>query len=254
MTVRLGEPLLRRQRVASTMDVVASLGRAGAPEGLVVVAEEQTSGRGRAGRAWVAPAGTGLLCSILLRPPVRPADLSALPLLIGVAVSRAIEAVAPVCPSVKWPNDVLIDGRKVAGILLNARATAEHVDFVVAGIGVNVSATTAGNDGAITIEEASRSSIDQRRLLDGLLEELSSIYNGFLGAPATPDLEPWRARAHLRSEQVTIRDGNRELVGRFHDVDSTGALLLEDPDGSLRRIISGDLIRGPRSVHSARAT
>ncbi len=233
------------------MDVVATLARAGAPEGLVVVADEQTSGRGRAGRSWVAPAGTALLCSTLLRPQVRSEYLSALPLLVGVAVARAIEALAPVTASVKWPNDVLIGGRKVAGILLNVRAVTDRVEFVVAGTGINISGGLPLSGDAISMEECARRPIDRNVLLDRLLDELSSVYTGFLEAPAEPDLEPWRARAYLRSEEVVIRDGGRELAGLYRDVDPSGALLLEEVDGSIRRIVSGDLIRGPRPLRQA---
>lgn len=233
------------------MDVVAALGRSGAPEGVVVVADEQTNGRGRAGRSWVAPARCALLCSALLRPGLTADHLSALPLLIGVAVARAIEAIAPVTASLKWPNDVLIAPRKVAGILLNARSTADVVDFVVLGIGINVSGRAPVSAGAITIEEAAGCPVEREALLDRLLNHLTGAYQGFLAAPTTPDLEPWRARAHLRSMPVVLRDGERELMGRFHDVDGSGALLLELPDGSIRRIVSGDLIRGPRSAQSA---
>lgn len=240
--------MLRRERVSSTMDVVATLARAGAPEGLVVVADDQTSGRGRAGRSWVAPPGSALLCSTLLRPQVGLECLSALPLLVGVAVARAIEALAPVTSAVKWPNDVLIDGRKVAGILLNVRAATDLVEFVVVGIGINISAGALSSADAISMADCARRPIDRDALLDRLLDELSAVYTSFVETPTEPDLEPWRARAYLKSEEVVIHDGGREVTGRYRDIDSSGALLLEEADGSIRRVVSGDLTRGPRPL------
>ena len=134
----VGRKIIRLQRVPSTMDVVDEYARAGAPEGLVVVAEEQTAGRGRAGRTWSAPAGSGLLLSVLLRPDVEPRLLGTLPLMIGVAVAEAVEAFVPSPCQLKWPNDVLLDGRKVAGVLIQSRLSGERTEYINAGIGINV--------------------------------------------------------------------------------------------------------------------
>src|SRR3954447_17968735 len=155
------------------MDDLVRLAQSGADEGIVVVADEQTAGRGRGGRAWHAAPGTALLCSILLRPSVTPDRLSVLPLLAGVVVAEAIEARAPVECRLKWPNDVWIHERKVGGVLMTARTKAVSIDYVVLGIGVNlVGPQAALSPGATSIEAESEIIVSRDDLLKALLTKL----------------------------------------------------------------------------------
>jgi BirA family biotin operon repressor/biotin-[acetyl-CoA-carboxylase] ligase len=226
------------------MDEVESRARLGAPEGLVVVADHQTAGRGRAGRTWAASPGSGLLCSILLRPPLSPDRLSTLPLIAGIAVAEAIEDCAPVDCRLKWPNDVLIGGCKVAGVLLKATVAGGAVEWVVLGIGVNLTGEgEAVPPGATTIRMASGKTVDWSRLMERLLPRLQSHYDRFVLAGGRPDLSPWLARAALLNERVTVVDAGTPATGRFVGVDSDGALLL-DEGGAIKRVVAGDLSRG----------
>src|SRR5215218_8906374 len=120
------------------MDEIDRLVGQGEPEGLVVVADRQTAGRGRAGRAWHSASGSGLLFSILLRPRKTPAEIADFPLIVGLAVAEAIDEIAGVRSSLKWPNDVLIDDKKVAGIVMTSRIMDETIDYLNIGIGINV--------------------------------------------------------------------------------------------------------------------
>jgi BirA family transcriptional regulator, biotin operon repressor / biotin---[acetyl-CoA-carboxylase] ligase len=227
------------------MDEVEQRARSGATEGLVVVAGEQTAGRGRTGRAWTVPAGTGLLCSVLLRPPVPPDRLSTLPLIAGVAVAEAIEDCAPVSCRLKWPNDVWIDGRKVAGLLAKATTSAGVVDHIVLGVGINLTAKTAElPPGATSVAEESGTLVDRSRMLDALLLRLQWHYDRFVEAWGRPDLAGWRARAALLGETVTVEDAGAPITGRLKGVADDGALLVA-VDGGVKRIVAGDLSRGP---------
>ena len=251
MTDRLvGRRLIRLGAVASTMDEAARLAAAGEPEGTVVIAAEQTAGRGRAGRSWRAPAGTAILCSILLRPPVPAARLGVLPLVAGVAVAEAIEGVAGRPCRLNWPNDVWLGdgptGPKVAGVLLAARSGPAGVEHAVVGVGINVAATGADlPPGATSLAAATGRPVPLDATLDRLLARLDAGYRAFLAAAGAPSLAAWRARAALLGEPVTVDAAGHPRHGVMRGVADDGALLLERADGTIERILAGDLVRGP---------
>lgn len=249
MSGTIGRRVLRRDRVDSTMDEVLALAAAGEPDGTVVVADEQLAGRGRDGRPWIAPTGSSILCSVLLRPSSPPERLTTLPLLVGVAVAEAIEAVAPVKVQLKWPNDCWIDERKVAGVLIQARVLPTLA--VAVGIGINVHREAGHEPGGTSIEAASGRAIDRDELLGALLDRLDREYRRFVEADGRPDLAPWRARAALVGEVVEVRDGSRRLRGVLTGVDWEGALLLRENDATIR-VASGELVRGPVPVDVSR--
>jgi BirA family biotin operon repressor/biotin-[acetyl-CoA-carboxylase] ligase len=232
------------------MDEVAALALAGEPEGTVVLADEQTAGRGRAGRSWRAPAASSILCSVLLRPAVPPHRLATLPLLVGVAVAETIETTVGLPCLLKWPNDVWLGvppiGRKVAGILLAARSHAESVDHALVGIGLNVNiAPTDLPPGATSLQAATGRLLDRAELLDSLLDRLDAAYLSFAAAADLPSLDGWRARAALLNETVVVDVAGRRRSGIMRGVARDGALLLEEKPGAILRIVAGDLTRGP---------
>ncbi len=231
------------------MDEVAALAAGGAPEGTVVVADHQTAGRGRAGRGWSAPPGSALLLSALLRPPLPPDRFGPLPLVVGVAVAEALEAVAPVTCRLKWPNDVWIGDAKVAGILAAAR-TGDGTEpaRLVLGIGVNLTTPPADLPGGATSLATATPGApppDREAVLAALLPRLGDQYADFLGTGGRPDLSPWRERAALLGEAVAVVDRGERREGRFVGVDDDGTLLLEHDDGAVVRVVAGDLTRGP---------
>jgi BirA family biotin operon repressor/biotin-[acetyl-CoA-carboxylase] ligase len=231
------------------MDEVAARAAGGAPEGTLVVADHQTTGRGRAGRAWEAPPGGALMLSALLRPPLPPDRLGVLPLVVGVAVAEALELVAPVACQLKWPNDVWIGGRKVAGILASARARdGVGAAPLILGIGINVAtpsdALPAGATSLAAAVPGGRPP-DREDVLAALLLRLDAGYRAFLASGGRPDLGAWRARAALLGEVVAVVDGGQRREGRFVGVDADGALLLAVEGGETARIVAGDLTRGP---------
>lgn len=249
----IGRRIIRLGAVTSTMAEAARLGDAGEPEGTVVLAAAQTDGRGRAGRAWDAPPGTAVLASVLLRPPVPPARLSVLSLLVGVAAAEAIEQVAGLPCRLKWPNDLWLGsddpGRKAGGILLTSRLGADGVNQVVAGIGINVTALPEDlPPGATSLAAELGRAVDCGALISCLIERLDCVYAHFLSTAGHPNLGAWRRRAALIGQVVSILDGNQCHTGRFTGVDDDGRLLLQTGDGEPRRIVAGDLVRGPRSA------
>lgn len=231
---------------ASTNADVAAAARAGAPAGLVLAAEEQTAGRGRLGRVWVAPARSGLAVSVLLRPAagtpaVAPARYGWLPLLAGLAVATAVRHVAAVEADVKWPNDVLVGDRKLAGIL------AERVDdAVVLGIGLNVSLSEAELPvpAATSLRVAGAPATDREPVLRAVLRELGTRYAAWCAAAGDLEnlREAYRERcATIGREVRVLLPGDRELRGMATDVDAAGRLVVETADGR-EAVAAGDVV------------
>jgi BirA family biotin operon repressor/biotin-[acetyl-CoA-carboxylase] ligase len=241
----------RYESLASTMDEAASLARAGASERTAVISAEQTSGRGRGGRAWQSARGVALYITLILRPEV-PADrLSALSLVAAVAVCEAIEHVTGAQPRLKWPNDVWLGndptGQKVAGILLASSLSGRSVDYALVGIGLNTGVVDVPlPEGATSLLKVTGRQFSPDHLLEPLLDAVDRGYLDYIRCEGRPSLDPWRRRAVMLGELVSVIDGDRVLRGLFIDVDPDGALLLADADGQTRRVMAGDLGRGPR--------
>lgn len=239
--------IIRKTVVASTMDEIDALGEAGAPDRTVVVAGEQTAGRGRAGRRWQAPAESGLSFSLLVRPSVSPARLGPLPLLIGLAVAEAIEHCAEFRCRVKWPNDVLAPRGKIAGVLVSSKLAAGRVRFVNIGVGVNCTAAKESlPSGAASIVSESGRAITPANLLPRVLEAVDRRLVEFEQADGRPNMDDWLRRAAYLGEEVVVVDHGERRAGRFVGVEVDGALLLETDSGEHARVVGGDLTRGPR--------
>lgn len=219
----------------------------GAPGGSVVVAEEQTKGRGRFGRAWSAPAGTALLFSVILRPIIAPAHLSRVTMVGAVAVANAlVDLVEPTLKSsnrvtLKWPNDVLLTGRKVAGILPEAIWQGDQLAAVVLGIGVNVSVDFTGTplaDRAISIETVTQHTVDRAALLGKLLQGIDT-WSARLDDPGL--VTAWRTRLSTLGQRVTVTAADQPISGLAVAVNDDGALLVRADDGTIHRVIAGEV-------------
>ncbi len=215
---------------------------AGAPEGSVLVAEHQRTGRGRLDRGWVSPPRAGLTFSVLLRPAAEVPDVRWpwLPLLTGCAVVEAIRTVAAVDASLKWPNDVLADDRKLGGILVE-RVETPGGPVAVVGIGLNVTNTEAELPGpdATSLRLAAADTTDRGTLLVALMRSLEALYLAWRGSGGDPDAGPggglrpaYRARCATLGRQVRVQLGpDRWLEGLAHDIDGDGRLVLRTADG-----------------------
>ena len=239
----LGQRVVRYDSVGSTNDVAKELAAQGAPEGTLVIAEEQTAGRGRRGRTWYAPAGSSLLVSIVLRPSLRATELPLLVMSSALAVALAIEESTGLPVHFKWPNDVLLQGKKAGGILLETGLRGEELDYVVVGIGLNVSlgitkipeiATTATS---VSMELGQR--VSRLKILRSLLTFMEREY--LLLQRGDSPLDRWAARlAHL-GQQVEVETPWGRECGRLDSVDGDGNLILLRSDGTKACITVGDV-------------
>ncbi len=228
---RLGRPYLHESRVETTQLLVPS----DAAEGAVATADHQDAGRGRHGRAWVDAPGTALLVSVLLRPP--PGAVAQLSLVCALSVAEAVEAGTALGARLKWPNDVLVDGRKVAGILLEGRG-----DAVVCGIGVNVNQAADELPADARTEPASLRSLtgaeyDRGELLVALLARLETRYDAWRASGLAPLLPELERRDALRGRTVTVGDVTGTATGLSPD----GRLRVVGADGTERLVASGEV-------------
>jgi BirA family biotin operon repressor/biotin-[acetyl-CoA-carboxylase] ligase len=236
--ITIGHVIHALDEVESTQAVAAGLARAGAPEGTVVTARHQTAGRGRRGRAWWDAPGQSLLVSVLLRPPRPAAQAPQLSLVAGVAVAEALEQAASVAARLRWPNDVLVDGRKIAGILLDAASSGgAGLDHAILGIGINVAQRSLPEGlerRATSLRLATGATPDPGILLQRLLGCLDRRYREWLDRGFEAARALWRARAATLGETVTVPDGRS---GTAEDLDADGALLVRTADGALSRVL-----------------
>ncbi len=238
--------------IDSTNDFAFKLGKEGTSEGAIVAADFQTKGRGRTGKKWFSPPGINLYISVLLRPQVSVVEASIITLLASVAVVEAIGGEGAEA-FIKWPNDVLIHGKKVSGILTESEinSSGEGVDFVVVGIGVNVNMTrdemreVMGEEiaeNATSLKEVLGHSVDRLRFAFRLLEELDAWYGKFLDRGKTTIIDEWTKRSIMKGKRVQVGYGNEIVEGISLGVDENGHLLVEKDDRSVERIISGEVV------------
>jgi BirA family biotin operon repressor/biotin-[acetyl-CoA-carboxylase] ligase len=246
-TSELGRKLHFFDSLPSTNDAASRLAEEGAAHGEVVIAEQQTAGKGRRGRGWVTPPGKSLALSVVLRPQLPPARAPELTLVAAVAVCEAARELGAPDASIKWPNDVEVAGRKLAGLLLELRAEGDRVLHVVLGVGVNVN--TAAQDLPDELRPTATSLRIERgepvprglfcaRLL-GRLEDWLGLHEALGLAPV---IERWQQLSSTlgRPVRVELGDGQR-LEGRAIDLDETGALLVRVGSGAVHRVVAGDV-------------
>jgi BirA family biotin operon repressor/biotin-[acetyl-CoA-carboxylase] ligase len=240
-------PVHHFETLDSTNDLAKELAARGAPEGTVVVAETQTRGRGRLDREWNSPPGVGLYVSLVLRPMLPPMELPQITLTTAVAVVRAVRRVAGLAPGIKWPNDLLINGKKLGGILTEMETEIDRIRHVVVGLGLNVNnpgfppeLTATATSLAL---EAGRT-FSRVNLLQAWLEEFEALYGRFLNQGFPEILEEWKGAAVTLGKMVTVRQGPREISGQALDVAPDGALLLRTATGEMVRVTSGEITPG----------
>ncbi len=242
----IGREILFFDRLSSTNEEAVQLARRGAPEGTVVIAEAQDKGRGRLGREWVSPPGRNLYASIILRPGTAPHELQGITLLAAVAVAETIARFSPKKPSVKWPNDVLIGNRKIAGILMEMQGSAEMADFVVAGIGINLNMEqkdfpTPLRKTATSLLCASGRPVPRAAFTQSLLLSIEIWYKTFLEKGLSAIIEVWRQHFTSEGKPLRVRSLRKTIEGICLGVDETGALVLRLANGATERVLAGDV-------------
>lgn len=236
------------ETIGSTSDEAKALARAGAPGGTIVWALEQTAGRGRRGRVWQSPPGN-LYLSMLLRPTEPPISVAQLGFVAALGLGDALAALTDPGPPdlgprlrFKWPNDLLVDGAKIAGILLESEtAASDRVEFVVIGVGVNIAAAPSGVEyPATSLADKGVAGVEPEHLLPAFVNHFDTWARRWRLEGFAPIRAAWLDRAGELGDAILVRLDRATLSGRFLDLDTDGALVLDAPDGR-RRIAAGEV-------------
>lgn len=244
-TRRFGRSVHYFEQLASTQDEARQLAENGAEEGTLVVAEAQVAGRGRRGRHWLSPQGMGIYLSLILRPDLEPFKIAQVPIVVGIGVCESISEITDLRPRIKWPNDVLLQGKKVAGILVEMSADPERVHYLILGIGINVNtpASVFHDDlqqPATSLSEIAGREVNRRTLLQALLANLEALYDEFKLAGFVVFRERLQRWDQTIESWVKITDSSGSFWGYALDIDEDGALVVRDKQDKVRRILAGD--------------
>ncbi len=238
-----GHPLEFHAQITSTNERAKVWARSGAREGSLVVADHQSHGRGRFGRAWVAPAGSALLFSLVLRPKIEPAKAALIALLAAAAVRQAVAESTGLDAAIKWPNDVLVGGKKLSGVLAESLLEGNRLEAVIAGIGVNVNQQTFATDRATSIWGLTGQNHPRFTLLAAILAGMHQRYQALSAGDGAALLAECRQHSATLGQDVVLRAGTSTVRGRAVDIDSDGRLVLDTADG-LVRALAGEVSTG----------
>jgi len=249
-----GTPFARRIyhffKIDSTNSVAMRLGESGEPHGTIVLAEEQTAGRGRAGREWTSEKSAGIYCSILLRPPIPPAHAPLLTLVAGLAARDAAAEDLDTLPDIRWPNDLLVGGRKVCGILTEMHAEPDRIHYAVIGIGMNVNQSKMPeelSDIATSLRIETGKIHSRLELLIRLLRSVDRYYNQFLADGAAPILRRFaEVSSYFKGKRVRITTATETFTGTTAGLEPSGVLRVARDDGrEIVPVLSGDVAEAP---------
>ena len=243
----IGADIYLFDAIDSTNDYALKLAKEGAKEGTVVLSESQSKGKGRLGRSWFSPSGANIYLSIILRPQMPTSQIPLLTFAAAIAVAKSITDVTNLDADIKWPNDILIRGKKVAGILSEMGAEKDKVNFAIVGIGINVNLDKKDIpleliDKATSIKIESNSLIDRTNLICRIIENLEEWYNLFERKGINDIIKEWKRLAITIGRDVKVQSGNSFVEGRAVDIDDNGALLIKDRNGVIQKVLSGDVI------------
>jgi len=227
----------------STMDVAMELGFKGASEGTAVLAETQTKGKGRLGRIWFSPKYKGIYLSLILRPKFEPQNSPLLTLLSAVSISEAIKGHLGIDAQIKWPNDILIHHKKVAGILTELKAETDEVNFVIIGIGINVNNEKKSLiSGSISLKEAKGETISRPALLQEVFCRIEANYQELIHKGPKYIIDKWREHSITLGRRVKVYSHRHHIEGEAVNIDSDGALLVRSDSGITQKVMAGDVI------------
>lgn len=242
----IGRNMAYEDVIPSTNDLLKKMALQGAPDGTVCVAEEQSVGKGRLARGWFSPYGKGLWFSLLLKPTFLPQEAPKMTLLAAVAVVRAVRELCGVKAEIKWPNDILLEGRKLVGILTEMSAEFGHINYLVVGIGINVCVPQsmvpeALRESAVSIDDVAEKTTDRVALLAKVLDHLETCYETVLKEGFGPILDEWRRYSVTLGRMVKVIAPDTTYTGKAEDIDEEGALLVRRENGHVERVLAGDV-------------
>ena len=248
-TERMGRQIRYFSRIDSTNQYAKRIAEEGAPDGTLIIADEQTAGKGRSGRTWVTPPAEAIAFTLLLRPKLSPDRISMVTLVMGLAVTNAVNSLYDVSAGIKWPNDVVIKGRKLCGILTEMSAEVRQVNYIVIGVGINANLTSFPEE----IREIATSlrlelgcDINRAELIARVMTEFERLYaefeaQGDLGAV----MQEYNELCLNAGSKVRVLDPNGEYTGTSRGINSMGELLVETEDGKMQEVYAGEVsVRG----------
>lgn len=244
---RFGTSIHHFLETGSTNDAARQLAEQGAPEGTLVLAEKQTQGRGRLGRTWLSEAGAGIYASVLLRPLLKPRDAAVLTLVTAVAASEAIEQVCGLTADIKWPNDLLLSGRKCCGILSEMQVERDDTRYVIVGIGINVNHAVFPEElgqRATSLRIEGKQSYSRVDVLCEFLQRFELLYDDLRRGSRAAVLQRWVDRSSFAfGKQVTVDLGSAKKVeGQTSGLTELGNLKVTLADGRVEEVLSGDIV------------
>ncbi|MBN1211804.1 MAG: biotin--[acetyl-CoA-carboxylase] ligase [candidate division Zixibacteria bacterium] len=244
-TGTIGRTIVSYRSVKSTNDLAAELAQSSAGEGTVVTAEEQTKGRGRLGRKWHSPPGTGIYASIVLKPGFKPENAPGLSVMTAVALADAVKKFCGGDVRIKWPNDVLINGKKTAGILTELTADKDKIDYVIIGVGINVNQGTGNfheelKNIATSLRRVNRRKVNRVKLFKTFLVNFENEYKNYTRHQLKKAHGRIRKYSSLIGHEIKIQLGRRLIEGKVVDIDATGRLILEC-EGKKVPVIAGEV-------------
>ncbi|MBI5189676.1 MAG: biotin--[acetyl-CoA-carboxylase] ligase [Nitrospirae bacterium] len=242
----LGRTVHALDSVDSTNSYASRLAVDGAPDGTLVVSESQTAGRGRLGRSWVSPPGVNIYLSMLLRPQMPPQDAPFITLAASVALARTLKDGYKLDAAIKWPNDVLLSGRKASGILTEMSSEPDRIRHVVLGVGIDVNMKPSEFPDDIRAQSTSvmaelGRSVNRAELLCRFLEEFEPVYELLVGGAGASVLDLWRGLSCTLGRRIVVKTLRGELTGLARDIDASGGLILELDGGTTQTVTSGDV-------------
>ncbi|HXG93441.1 MAG TPA: biotin--[acetyl-CoA-carboxylase] ligase [Blastocatellia bacterium] len=244
MTTKIGSTVLRFDRLASTNDYARELAAGGADEGVTALAYEQTAGRGRHGRQWSSPAGEGLYFSVILRPEIDPARAPVITLAAAVAVAETLAIDFKIKPDIKWPNDVLVRGKKICGILVESAIEQGRIQYLVMGIGVNLAQrefVEEIRDTATSLVIESGQLVTPDNFLAPLLDRLERWYRIAIARPREIIAQWESLSSYARDCAVRIESADGIIEGVTRGLTPTGSLIIELESGERREVVSGEI-------------
>jgi BirA family biotin operon repressor/biotin-[acetyl-CoA-carboxylase] ligase len=246
--LRVAREIHSLREVTSTNEIACEMALKGAPEGVVVIAETQTRGRGRINRGWVSPPGRNVYLSLILRPRMVPHLSPFLTYMGAISAAEALIEAFRLEVSLKWPNDVLVNGKKLAGLLNEVRVETDQVDFVILGFGININMEEEafpdelrGNATSVMIELGH--AVSRVEMTRCLLERLETWYETFLHQGVDPVIDRWESLARVRGTRIEVRSLDQTYRGVAEGLDRDGALILRDGKDRIIRVVAGD-VRG----------
>ncbi len=243
---KIGFPVRYFPEVDSTNIRAWRLAIEGAAEGTAVVADSQSRGKGRLNRSWQSPPGANIYTSLVLRPRIAPTAAPQLTLVAGVAVAELLARYLPGTVTIKWPNDILIGGKKVCGILTEMKSSAAGVDFIILGIGLNVNMDRedfepALQDTATSLKIATGMKLDRREIISELFHMLETWYRVFLMRGFPGVREAWLRHADILGRPVRVVFREDSQTGVVVGIDADGTLIIKDDRGATQRVVAGDV-------------